>query len=383
MAPAKKLKIWKPTRWSRWFLLFLVLAIGGFVLTISHTSPCPAATRADGPGTMQAIHYRCYGPPSVLQLESASKPQPEDDMLLIKVHAAAVNPLDWHFMRGEPYLLRTKSGIGAPDDPRIGMDFSGNVEAVGKSVKSFKPGDQVFGGTQGAFAEYTSVRQGDAIALKPAGVSHAQAAAIPIAASTALQALRDQGHLKAGEKVLVNGASGGVGTYAVQIAKAMGAEVTGVCSTRNVSLVASLGADRVLDYTSVDFTAGDARYDLIVDTVGNRNLRDLEKVLAPGGIAVIVGGPGRDPWLGPLNVPIKIFAYRAFTEREFKFFVAVLNPQDLHYLAGLMESGRMKSVIDQRFPLAKVPEAVAYVEAGHARGKVVIDVDPTSASAAP
>lgn len=374
MAAAKKLKIWKPTRWSRWFLLFFVLAIAGFALTISHTSPCPSAMRADGPATMQAIHYRCYGPPSVLQLETTGKPPLEDDVLLVKVHAAAVNPLDWHLMRGEPYILRVQAGIGAPSDPRIGVDFSGTVEAVGKSVKSFKPGDPVFGGTKGAFAEYTSLRESDAIALKPANVSHEQAAAIPVAASTALQALRDQGHLKAGEKVLVNGASGGVGTYAVQIAKAMGAEVTGVCSTRNVSLVASLGADRVLDYTSVDFTAGDERYDLIVDTVGNRDLRDLEKVLSPGGIAVIVGGQGRDPWIGALSVPTRILAYKAFADRQFKFFVAELDAKDLGYLASLMESGRMRSVIDQSFPLAKVPDAVTYVEAGHARGKVIITV---------
>jgi len=364
----------RPIRLRRWILGFLLLAIVGFALTISHTSACPPAVSAEGPGTMQVIHYRCYGPSSVLQLESAARPVLEDDMLLVKVRAASVNPLDWHFMRGEPYVLRMQAGIGAPKDPRIGMDFSGTVEAVGKSVKTFKAGDEVFGGEMGAFGQYLRVRENGAVALKPANVDHEQAAAIPIAATTALQALRDQGKLKAGEKVLVNGASGGVGTFAVQIAKAMGADVTGVCSTRNVSMVASLGADRVLDYTGIDFTAGDARYDLIVDTVGNRDLRDLAKVLAPGGIAVMIGGTGRDPWIGPLSVPIKILAYKPFTDREFKFFVARLDPDDLVYLGGLMESGRMKAVIDQRYPLEKTAEAVAYVEAGHARGKVIVSV---------
>ena len=243
-------------------------------------------------------------------------------------------------------------------------------------MQRFKPGDQVFGGAKGSFGEYVRVRESGAVVVKPAGVSHQQAAAVPIAASTALQALRDQGHLKAGQKVLVNGASGGVGTYAVQIAKNMGAEVTGVCSTHNVDLVASLGADRVLDYKNVDFTAGDARYDLIIDTVGNRDLRDLKKVLAPGGIAVIIGGAGRDPWIGALSVPLKIMTWGKFTDRQFKFFIADLDPNDLTYLAGLMESGRMKSVIDRTYPLAQTAEAVAYLEEGHARGKVIIDFAP-------
>jgi len=364
----------RPIRWRRWILGFLLLAIGGFALTISHTSACPPAVTADGPGSMQVIHYRCYGPSTVSQLEYAARPELEDDMLLVRVRAASVNPLDWHFMRGEPYIMRMQAGIGAPKDPRIGVDFSGTVEAVGKSVKNFKVGDEVFGGETGAFGQYLRVRENDAVVLKPANVEHAQAAAIPIAATTALQALRDQGHLKAGEKVLVNGASGGVGTFAVQIAKVMGADVTGVCSARNVGLVASLGADRVLDYASIDFTAGNVRYDLIVDTVGNRDLRDLAKVLAPGGIAVMIAGTGRDPWIGPLSVPIKILAYKPFADREFKFFVARLDPEDLGYLAGLMESGRMKAVIDQKYPLEKTGDAVAYVEAGHARGKVLIEM---------
>jgi len=375
MSAPKKLKIRRPIRWRRWILGLLLLAIGAFALTISHTSACPRAVDSvRGDATMQAIRARCYGPSSVLQLEHVEKPVPEADMLLVRVRAAGVNPLDWHLMRGEPYIMRLDAGIGAPKDSRMGVDFSGVVEAVGKSVTKFKPGDEVFGGARGSFGEYVRIRETGAVTLKPANVTHEQAAAVPVGAVTALQALRDQGKLQSGEKVLVNGASGGVGSYAVQIAKAMGAEVTAVCSTRNVSMVASLGADRVLDYTAVDFTADDARYDLVVDAVGNRKLRDIEKVLAPGGIAVMVGGTGRDPWIGVLSVPIKIMAYGPFADREFKFFISDMNQGDLAYLAGLMQSGHLRSVIDRTYPLAQAAEAVAYVEEGHARGKVVVTV---------
>jgi len=370
-----KYRFRKRIRWGRWFLGVLVLAIAGFAVAISHDSPCPSPLRVDGEGLMQAIHYRCYGSPTVLQLELAPRPALEDDMLLVKVHAASVNPLDWHYLRGEPYIMRMDVGLGAPKDPRIGVDFSGTVAAVGSKVTRFKPGDEVFGGSKGSFAEYLRVREGGAVAPKPANVSHAQAAAMPIAAVTALQALRDQAQLKPGQKVLVNGASGGVGTYAVQIAKATGAEVTGITSARNIDMVASLGADRVLDYKTADFTAEDARYDVIIDTVGNRDLRDLERVLATRGVAVIIGGSGRDPWIGALSVPIKIMTWGRFADHEFKFFIAGLDPSDLDYLAGLMASGRMKSVIDRTYPLAQVPQAVAYVEEGHARGKVIIAVD--------
>jgi NADPH:quinone reductase-like Zn-dependent oxidoreductase len=365
----------KRTRWGRWFLGLLVLLIAGFALTISHNSPCPSPLMVDGEGLMQAIHYQCYGSPTVLRLELAPKPELEDDMLLVKVHAAAVNPLDWHYLRGEPYVMRMQVGLGAPKDSRIGVDFSGTVEAVGKSVTRFKPGDEVFGGGKGSFAQYLRVRESGAVVRKPANVSHEQAAAVPIAAVTALQALRDQAQLKPGQKVLVNGASGGVGTFAVQIAKAMGAEVTGVTSSRNVDMVASLGADRVLDYKNTDFVTGEARYDVIIDTVGNRDLRDLERVLTTNGVAVIIGGSGRDPWVGALSVPIKILTWGRFADHPFKFFIADLDAGDLAHLADLMSSGRIKAVIDRTYPLAKVPEALAYVEEGHSRGKVVIDLD--------
>ena len=370
-----KYRIRKRVRWGRWILALLVMAIAGFALTISHNSTCPSPLMVDGEALMQAIHYQCYGPASVLRLELAPKPELDDDMLLVRVHAASVNPLDWHYMRGEPYIMRMDVGLGAPKDARMGVDFSGTVEAVGKSVRRFKPGDEVFGGAKGSFAEFLRVRESGAVAQKPANVSHEQAAAVPIAAVTALQALRDQAQLKPGQKVLVNGASGGVGTYAVQIAKAMGGEVTGVTSTRNVDMVAALGADRVLDYKNSDFVAEDARYDVIIDTVGNRDLRELERVLTVRGVAVIVGGSGRDPWVGALSVPLKILTWGRFADHQFKFFIAGLDAADLDYLAGLMSSGRMKSVVDRTYPLAQVPEAVAYVEDGHARGKVIIKVD--------
>ena len=251
---------------------FFAVTIGAFALVVSHNSACPAPQARRSGQAMNAVQYHCYGGPEVLKLEQVAKPVPGDDQLLVKVHAAAVNPLDWHYMRGEPYIIRMQSGFGAPNAPQMGVDFSGTVEAVGAKVTRFKPGDEVFGGRNGAFAEYVVVRESRAVVLKPTNVSHAQAAAVPIAGLTALQALRDQGGLKAGQKVLINGASGGVGTYAVQIAKVMGAEVTGVCSTRNVELVKSLGADHVVDYKTTDYTAGDQKYDLIVDNIGNRRI---------------------------------------------------------------------------------------------------------------
>ncbi len=370
-----KSRIRKRIRWGRWILFLLVVGLGIFGFLISRNSACALPPPlAAGTTPMNAILYRCYGPPEVLKLEQAPKPVPEDDQLLVRVHASSVNPLDWHYMRGEPYIMRMQAGFGAPKDARMGVDFSGSVEQVGKSVTRFKVGDEVFGGASGAFGEYVTVRESRGVAKKPANVTHEQAAAVPIAAITALQALRDQGQLKSGMKVLVNGASGGVGTYAVQLAKVMGANVTGVCSTRNVAMVAGLGADRVYDYKNVDFVAKGDRYDLIIDTVGNRDLRDLQKVLEPGGTAVVVGGPP-GAWLGGLKIPLKILFYKPFADGEFKFFLAKLDQKDLEYLASLMESGRLKSVIDKTYPLAEVSAAVGYVEEGHARGKVVIKVD--------
>ena len=243
----------------------------------------------------------------MLRLEDVEKPVPGDDELLVRVHAAGVNPLDWHYMRGTPYLMRLSSGLRKPKDTRLGVDYAGTVEAVGRNVTRFKPGDQVFGGRSGALAQYVVAKQDGAVALKPANVSFEQAGAVAIAATTALQGLRDAGRLQTGDKVLINGASGGVGTFAVQIAKSMGAEVTAVCSTRNVELVRSLGADHVIDYTRDDYTGVDARYDVILDNVGNRSLAENRRVLEPDGRYVLIGGGGPEAgkWIGPMVKPLQ------------------------------------------------------------------------------
>lgn len=276
--------------------ILLALAVVSLAIALSHDSPCGVPDPLAGDTQrMKAIVSRCYGPPEALKLEEIAKPIPEDNQVLVKVRAAAVNPLDWHYMRGEPYVMRLMSGLGQPADARVGVDFAGTVEAVGKSVTRFKPGDEVFGGRSGAFAEYIAVREDRALVLKPANLTFEQAASVPIAAVTALQGLRDKGRVQAGQKVLINGASGGVGTFAVQIAKSFGADVTGVCSTRNVELVRSIGADHVIDYTQEDFTQGEERYDLILDNVGNRSLSDLRRVLKDSGALVIVGASSRDP----------------------------------------------------------------------------------------
>src|ERR1700722_18133668 len=251
-------------------LLLLAVALLALGFTLSHDSPCGAAPAlASDAQRMQAITYRCYGGPDVLTFADIARPAVAEDEVLIRVHAAAVNPLDWHYMRGTPYLIRIQGGIGTPKSPRLGVDFAGTVEAVGSNIKRLHPGDEVFGGADGAFAQYVTVRDDEPVVPKPASVTFEQAAAVPIAGVTALQALRDKGHLQAGQKVLINGASGGVGSFAVQIAKSMGAEVTGVCSTRNVELVRSIGADHVIDYTQQDFTRGNERFDLVLDMVGS------------------------------------------------------------------------------------------------------------------
>ncbi|MEZ5512962.1 MAG: NAD(P)-dependent alcohol dehydrogenase [Steroidobacteraceae bacterium] len=329
----------------------------------------------DGAERMRAIVYRCYGPPEVLKLEAVEKPVPADDRVLVRVRAASVNPLDWHYLRGEPYVMRLSSGLGAPEDITMGVDFAGTVTAVGNGVTNFKPGDEVFGGTGGAFAEYVAVRASRAIVHKPPNVGFEEAAAVPIAAVTALQALRDKGELKPGQNVLINGASGGVGTFAVQIAKSLGAEVTGVCSTRNVSMVRSIGADHVIDYTQQDFTQGTERYDLIIDNVGNHGLLAVRRVMQPDGIYVGVGGPNDNRWVGPLLGPLKASLLAPFVSQEFRSLLADLNQADLEFLRDLMAAGKLTAVIDRRYPLAETPAAIAYVETGRARGKVMVTVD--------
>ncbi len=356
-------------------LIFLGVAISSLALVLSHNSACePAPAVSNETEPMKAIVYRCYGSPDVLEFEDVERPTPADDEVLVKVVAASVNPLDWHFVRGTPYFLRLMSGLGAPNDTGLGVDFAGTVEAVGNNVKRFKPGDEVFGGGNGAFAEYVIVGEDGALAMKPANVSFEQAASAPIAAITALQALRDKGKIEPGQKVLINRASGGVGTFAVRIAKSFGAEVTGVCSTRNVEMVRSIGADHVFDYTKEDYTESGQQYDLIIDMVGNHSLSANRQALKPEGTFVIVGG-GKGNWLGPMMSPIKALMLSPFVGQEFVMILAELRKDDLAILGDLMQAGKVTPVIDRRYRLSEVPAALRYSEEGHARGKIIIDLE--------
>ena len=356
-------------------LVVTTLAVVSLAVVISHDAPCePAPALTAGAGRMHAIVYRCYGAPEVLQYEEIESPLPAEDEVLVNVRSASVNPLDWHYMRGSPYVMRLGSGIGSPTDHSLGTDFAGTVEAVGSKVTRFKPGDQVFGGGNGSFAQQIVVRESGAIASKPAEVSFEHAAAIPIAGVTALQALRDKGKIKPGMKVLVNGASGGVGTFAIQLAKHFGAEVTGVSSGRNIELVRSLGADHVIDYTRESYLDSDRKYDLILDNVGNHSPWSNTRVMTADGTLVMIGGPGGD-WVGPLGNPVAALALSPFVDQDFVVFMAQLNQQDLALLAELAQSGKVTPVIDRSFTLAEVPAAIRYSEEGRARGKIVIDVE--------
>jgi NADPH:quinone reductase-like Zn-dependent oxidoreductase len=356
----------------------VVIALGALSLALlmSHSSPCgPSPPLPAGATPMKAIVHPCYGSPEVIRYEDVAKPTPADDEILVRVHAASVNPLDWHYLEGTPYMVRMDAGFGKPENPRLGVDFAGTVEAVGKRVTRFKPGDAVFGGKFGALAEYVAVREERAVALKPANVSDLQAAAVAIAGITALQALRDKGHIRAGQNVLINGASGGVGTFAVQIAKSYGANVTGVCSTRNVELVRSIGADHVIDYTHEDFTTGSQRYDLIVDNVATHSLLEYKRVLNPHGIYVMVGSITPGNWFGWLVKPMQAWLLSPFTSQKFGMIFAELKQDDLATLATLMQSGKLAPVIDRTYKLSAAAEALRYLEKGHARGKVVVTVE--------
>jgi NADPH:quinone reductase-like Zn-dependent oxidoreductase len=323
---------------------------------------------------MKAIVYRSYGPPEVLRLEEIEKPVCNDSQVLVKVRAAAVNPLDWHFMSGKPYLVRmTGAGVFAPKVPRLGVDMAGQVEAVGRTVTRLEPGDEVFGHRFGAFAEYVCASE-KSLALKPANLTFEQAASVPVAAVTALQGLRDKGRIQPGQKVLINGASGGVGTFAVQIAKSFGADVTGVCSTRNVDLVRSIGADHVIDYTKEDFTLSGQRYDLILDMIGNHSLLDVRRVLTPQGTLVLVGKVDKGRWLKPLTGMFEAAVLSPFVSQDIVPMLAKINSEDLTILRDLIQAGKVTPVIDRRYRLSEVPEAIRYLGEGHARGKVVITV---------
>jgi NADPH:quinone reductase-like Zn-dependent oxidoreductase len=351
-------------------LLFLLVVLGLFIGYWRSTNDCGKTPAPSNP--IKAIVYCDYGPPDVLKLESIEKPVPNDDQVLIKVRAASINPYDWHFIRGIPYILRLEAGLRKPKILRLGGDVAGQIEAVGKNVTQFKAGDEVFGLCSGAWAEYCLAKS--KLALKPAEVSFEQAASLPVAAITALQALRDKGKVQPGQKVLINGSSGGVGTFAVQIAKSLGAEVTGVCSGRNVELVRSLGADHVIDYTKEDFTKGAERYDLIIDNVGTQPLSGFRQVLTPNGICVMIGGggPQEGNWIGPMARPIKALFLAPFISQKITQMIADVNNKDLTFLAELMQSGKMKSVVDRTYKLSETAAAVRYVEEGHARGKVLI-----------
>jgi NADPH:quinone reductase-like Zn-dependent oxidoreductase len=322
---------------------------------------------------MQAIIFPKYGSPDVLQLTEVEKPTPNENQVLIKVLAAATNPLDWHRMRGEPFLARLSEGLLKPKNPKLGADIAGRVEAIGSNVTEFEPGDEVFGSIwAGGFAEYVCARE-KYFALKPGNLSFEEAAAAPVVAFTALQGLRDTGQIRAGQKVLINGASGGVGTFAVQIARFYGAEVTGVCSTRNLEMVRSIGADHVIDYTREDFTRNGQRYDLIYDAIANRSVSDYRRALKPQGKCVIVGFTSFSRLFEHLIVGR--LTSRSGGKKVGLMGTAKVNKEDLLFIKELLETGKVVPVIDTSYPLSETAEALRYLEKGHARGKVVITVE--------
>lgn len=322
---------------------------------------------------MKAIVNHEYGAPDDLKLQEIDKPAIGEDSVLVRVRTASVNPYDWHILRGWPYFVRLTEGLRRPKHPVPGVDVAGHVEAVGENVTLFQPGDEVFGGRSGAFAEYVCGAERN-FTPKPAGLSFEQAAAIPMAGCTALQALREAGRLEPGQSVLINGAAGGIGTFAVQIAKAMGGHVTGVCSTPNVELVKSIGADEVIDYTVDDFTLGNRHYDLILQLAGTQSLAALRRALGSDGTLVLVGGGNDGSLLGPLATPVRAFILSRFASQRLLPFLAKLRTEDMDYLAELVEAGRVTPVIGRTYSLSEVPEAIRYVETGHSRGKTVITV---------
>ncbi len=368
------MKLKRILKWSAGIIL-LALVAWVEVAYWTSTNDCDRTSSPSNP--MKAIVYCDYGLTN-LKLENIEKPTPNDDQVLVRVRAASVNPYDWHFIEGTPYIMRMMGvGLRKPKDTRLGVDFAGTVEAVGKNVTQFKPGDEVFGGRGGAFAEYVCPRANRALALKPANLTFEQAASVNIAGITALQAIRDKGKVQEGQKVLINGASGGVGTFAVQIAKSFGADVTGVCSTRNVDMVRSLGADHIIDYTKEDFTKSTERYDVILDNVPNHSLSECRRILNPKGKYVMIGGggPNDSRWIGPFGRVIHTLLLSPFVSQKMGMMMADANQKDLTVLGDLMQAGKVKPVIDRTYKLSEVPAAIAYLEQGHARGKVVITLE--------
>jgi NADPH:quinone reductase-like Zn-dependent oxidoreductase len=367
------MKIKRFLKWSA-AVIFTGLVVVTFIAYWMSTNDCDHRPTPSNP--MKAITHCEYGGPEVLKVEEIEKPVPNENQVLVKVRTASVNPLDLT-IRG-PVVIRPLLGLRKPKDTRLGVDYSGTVEAVGKNVTNFKAGDEVFGGRNGALAEYVCVLADRAVVLKPANMTFEQAASVPVAAITALQGLRDKGHIQSGQKVLINGASGGVGTFAVQIAKSFGTEVTGVCSTRNVDLIRSIGADHVVDYTKQDFTKTDQRYDLIFDLVGNHSFSERRRILNPNGICVMAGLGGAG-WhegfatrlLGELNG----YLGSRFTSQKFIAYIAQFNKADMSILADLMQTGKITPVIDRTFRFDETADALRYLETGHARGKVVITIE--------
>lgn len=320
---------------------------------------------------MKAFVYEKYGQPEVLQLREIEKPTPGDDEVLVKVRATTVNPAEWYAMVGI-LIARPGSGLLRPKDPRIGVDYAGVVEAVGNNVKDFKPGDQVYGGRNGAYAEYICVKK--SIARKAGNVSFEQAASVPTAGITALQGLRDHGKVQSGQSVLITGAAGGVGHFAVQMAKAIGAEVTATCRTENMDFVRSLGADHVIDYTKEDYTKGGRQYDLIFDIASTKSWRALRSILKPNGIHVMGGAPGAKKSFGPLGQLVRLMAGAMFTKHKTKFFVAQFNRPDLATMTEMIESGKVVPRLEQTYDFEQLPQAMAKLGEGHVRGKLAVTV---------
>jgi NADPH:quinone reductase-like Zn-dependent oxidoreductase len=315
-----------------------------------------------------------YGSPDVVELREMDMPVAADDDVLVRVRVASLNMADWYAMTGTPYVARAGSGIVRPRNNRFGLDYAGQVEAVGKNVTRFRPGDEVFGAADGAFAEYVCVREDRGVAPKPTSATFEQAAAVPVAALTALQGLRDKGRLQPGQRVLINGASGGVGTFAVQIAQALGAEVTAVCSTRNVDRARSIGADHVIDYTREDFTRSDQRYDLMLDVAGGRSWSECRRVLSPKAILVIIGGPKATGLIGPLGQVGKTLLGGLVSSQKVVFFISRFTKADMTVLHDLLEDGKVTPVIERRYELSDIADALRYLGEGHAQAKIVITI---------
>ena len=371
------MKLKRVLKWSA-AAIFVALVLVTFIAYWMSTNDCDRHSHAPT-NPIKAIVHCEYGSPDVLKLEDVEKPVPNDNQLLVRVRAASVNPLDLT-IRG-PWLIRPLLGLRKPKDTRLGVDYAGTVEAVGKNPAAaghFKPGDEVFGGRDGALAEYICVLADRAVVPKPSNMTFEQAASVPVAAITALQGLRDKGKIQSGQKILINGASGGVGTFAVQIAKSFGTEVTGVCSTRNVDLVRSIGADHVIDYTKEDFTKTDQRYDLIFDLIGNHSFSERRRILNPNGICVMagIGGAGwHDGMAIRLAGELNAYVRSRFVGQKFISYIAQFNKKDMMVLADLVQSGKMTPVIDKTYKLSETADALRYLEQGHARGKVVVTVE--------